>query len=319
MRAVLTFGLLSVFVGACATEQGFQPGGGETATGGAGGAGAGSVVTGGAYSATGGTAPITGGAGGVPSGEPCPNPGEKRCGGVCVAPSPETGCSLDTCTACPTIANGQSTCLGTTCDYTCNVGYTRSSGSCVPTSGTGGDGNLPDGCSDGIKNGSETDVDCGGAVCPACAAGRECSIANDCQSLLCEQDCFLLIFCSPATCQPGSCNDGLRNNDETDVDCGGSCTSCEAGQSCSVDGDCQTGTCEDGTCACLSSFACPSGVCGLVPDGCGATADCGGCPGTEACIEGLCVCEAGSCEAEPSPEAGADAEVEAGLSSSSEG
>ena len=43
-------------------------------------------------------------------------------------------------------------------------------------------------CSDGIQNGTESGVDCGGS-CPACS----------------------------------TCSDGVRNGDETGVDCGGSC------------------------------------------------------------------------------------------------
>ncbi len=39
-------------------------------------------------------------------------------------------------------------------------------------------------CSDGIKNGSETGVDCGGS-CPRCANGQSCASRNDCASALC--------------------------------------------------------------------------------------------------------------------------------------
>ena len=37
-------------------------------------------------------------------------------------------------------------------------------------------------CSDGQQNGTETDVDCGGMKCPACATGYKCLVPNDCQS-----------------------------------------------------------------------------------------------------------------------------------------
>lgn len=43
----------------------------------------------------------------------------------------------------------------------------------------------PTGCADGIKNGAETDIDCGGGTCPACALTKACSIATDCTSLTC--------------------------------------------------------------------------------------------------------------------------------------
>ncbi len=52
--------------------------------------------------------------------------------------------------------------------------------------GTGATGNAPagDSCTDGRKNGDESDVDCGGA-CGACASGADCSSASDCASGLC--------------------------------------------------------------------------------------------------------------------------------------
>ena len=43
---------------------------------------------------------------------------------------------------------------------------------------------------------------------------------------------------------PPPCEDGTKNGDETDTDCGGSCSSkCADGQGCSVDADCQSGDC----------------------------------------------------------------------------
>src|SRR5512143_701555 len=39
-------------------------------------------------------------------------------------------------------------------------------------------------CYDGVQNGPESDVDCGGD-CPLCDIGRACRVARDCQSGLC--------------------------------------------------------------------------------------------------------------------------------------
>jgi hypothetical protein len=44
-------------------------------------------------------------------------------------------------------------------------------------------------CSDGAKNGSESDVDCGGS-CPRCANGKRCVTSNDCTNA-----------CKTGTCQ----------------------------------------------------------------------------------------------------------------------
>jgi hypothetical protein len=40
-------------------------------------------------------------------------------------------------------------------------------------------------CADGVKNGGETDVDCGGPACSDCSTGRTCSVNADCASNIC--------------------------------------------------------------------------------------------------------------------------------------
>ena len=63
-------------------------------------------------------------------------------------------------------------------------------------------------CTDLKKNGSETDVDCGGATCPRCATGKACSSAGDCVAhSICSSgkkcrlplDCMELLSKHPAT------------------------------------------------------------------------------------------------------------------------
>jgi len=41
-------------------------------------------------------------------------------------------------------------------------------------------------CTDGIKNGTETDIDCGGGTCPTCATGKMCATGADCTSGICS-------------------------------------------------------------------------------------------------------------------------------------
>src|SRR5690349_9150201 len=46
-----------------------------------------------------------------------------------------------------------------------------------------------------------------------------------------------------------NCSDGIKNNDESDIDCGGNCsTSCDPGKQCGDELDCETGICRDGSC-----------------------------------------------------------------------
>lgn len=70
-------------------------------------------------------------------------------------------------------------------------------------------------CADGIQNGDEVGVDCGG-MCPPCAS---------CSDGLLNQD-ELAIDCG-GVCPPcQSCTDGIQNQGERGVDCGGPCPPC---------------------------------------------------------------------------------------------
>jgi len=83
-------------------------------------------------------------------------------------------------------------------------------------------------CDDGVQNGDETDVDCGGPACAPCENRARCERASDCASET----------CAGGICVLASCTDGVQNGDETDVDCGGSCGPCAAGQRCGASADC---------------------------------------------------------------------------------
>ncbi len=117
-------------------------------------------------------------------------------------------------------------------------------------------------CSDYIKNAAESDVDCGSAACPGCADGKFCTTPQDCQSRMCNG--------SPLRCQAPSCSDGVRNGDETDVDCGGNCQPCADGLGCIVVTDCLNGTCTNGTCGTNLDAGSSSGAIGV----CYKTEDC---------------------------------------------
>ena len=192
-------------------------------------------------------------------------------------------------------------------------------------------------CSDGVQNQDETDIDCGGTVCPKCSLDRACLVHADCLSNYClnnackirpvttttvtvgggggggrgqytpaEQfygtpqslavpsgtDCFddwicdewgpcidgmqarecflndypecLLQLPKPETSQAcimpepvyvppavPNCFDGIQNQDETYIDCGGSiCKPCDPNLPCIMDRDCVTNYCEPMTRLC---------------------------------------------------------------------
>jgi alpha-tubulin suppressor-like RCC1 family protein len=164
------------------------------------------------------------------------------------------------------------------CPHTFNPDQADSNGDGV------GDACEP--CSDGIKNGHETDVDCGGGTCPACAAGRACRVASDCATKLCLN----------GVCKaPPTCSDGLKDGHETDVDCGGSaCPPCAKGKGCVHPSDCGSQLCVDGVC--VAPPTCNDGV----KNGSETDVDCGGttcppcadglgCSSDPDCVSGQCV------------------------------
>jgi hypothetical protein len=170
--------------------------------------------------------------------------------GVC-AP---TSCATIPCP--PGYACPQGTCVDPSClGLQCPAGEPRCyQGACFPGS-----------CSDGIQNGPETDVDCGGGICPACPVGKHCLTSNDCVSLLCTKNVCVA---------PPSCTDGIKDGNETDIDCGGpDCPACGFGKDCLGDSDCKSKICTQGKCG--PAQGCSDGI----QDGDETDVDCGGsCP-----------------------------------------
>ncbi len=75
-------------------------------------------------------------------------------------------------------------------------------------------------CSDGIKNQEESDVDCGGP-CDVCSLGLRCDENRDCSTTFCNQ--------VSRVCElKPSCSDGVQNQKEEGIDCGGPCSACKS-------------------------------------------------------------------------------------------
>lgn len=98
-----------------------------------------------------------------------------------------------------------------------------------------------------------------------CAADLDCGATTDCRTNRCVEGLCESTDAAPnapcsepegglcngsGVCNPPSCDDRVANQGETDIDCGGPCGPCAAGQSCSSPADCQSGLCpaDDGVC-----------------------------------------------------------------------
>lgn len=120
-----------------------------------------------------------------------------------------------------------------------------------------GDGNT-DNC-DICNNGLDDDGD--GLIDEDCLAiGSACSASNTCSSGVCQN----------GVCQPPSCTDGVKNGNETGVDCGGSCTPCTV--QCPV-GQVNCG----GICVNINTSNTNCGACG------------NSCPAGTTCVAGTCM------------------------------
>jgi hypothetical protein len=87
------------------------------------------------------------------------------------------------------------------------------------------------------------DDNCNGRANELCGQyplAAACEDNLDCESGNCDG---ATLRCGPTTCETGV-KDGL----ETDVDCGGFCTPCALGQACLVNADCQSNACNGGIC-----------------------------------------------------------------------
>ena len=118
-----------------------------------------------------------------------------------------------------------------------------------PPASAGGSGSAGDSGSGGTENDEcsnqqidegETDLNCGGMLCPKCRVGMKCEIADDCENEA----------CTAGECKDPNCDNDARGETETDVDCGGGeCEPCADGKRCKVDSDCTSNACFDTRCA----------------------------------------------------------------------
>lgn len=90
----------------------------------------------------------------------------------------------------------------------------------------------------------EKTADTGLRACPACTAASFFAFSP--QGATEKDDCSCV-----------SCSDGVKNGDETDIDCGGSFCSenCANFQTCSIADDCKSNICWSNTCACTTCIA----------------------------------------------------------------
>ena len=124
-----------------------------------------------------------------------------------------------------------------------------------------------------------------------CGVGVTCTDDSECRSKYCNN--------ISKTCALPSCSDRVKNDEESDVDCGGTCTKCALNKACISQDDCESGYCAYKVCKEVDK--CANGIRDALETGkdcggpcrpcntgktCGRDIDCG--EGLE-CKEGACV------------------------------
>ncbi|MFT4702621.1 MAG: hypothetical protein ACI81R_000307 [Bradymonadia bacterium] len=163
--------------------------------------------------------------GGVCGGEGCEAlPANGPCAETVLLCGPALDCVVDDTT-------GLGTCVAA--DPTCDDGVMNGDEEGIDCGGADCDACPDPTCEDGVLNGDEEGIDCGGESCDAC------EVEANCEDGLMNGD-EEGIDCGGESCDAceveANCEDGVMNGDETGVDCGGdTCDECIA-----------TATCEDG-------------------------------------------------------------------------
>jgi hypothetical protein len=195
--------LATVIAGGCAQliGTGWTPAGGDGGGGGSGGATSASATT--ASTATSGSASASSSAASTASS----SSGSGGCLDPTTCPGTDGVCAFRTCvlgvcgsavapahTPCAeaggVVCNGAGTCVACVSDQDCSGEHPHCTASgCIS-------------CSDGVQNGNESDVDCGGE-CQKCSVGQRC---------VTKMDCAAHLDCENGTCSGKGYGPGNRND-----------------------------------------------------------------------------------------------------------
>lgn len=163
---------------------------------------------------------------------------------------------------------------------------------------------VPSSCSNSMKDGTETGIDCGGPSCGKCGNGQMCNSASDCASS----------FCNAGTCAGCAGDADCANNEFCN---GGSCTPDKPlGSACAAASQCVSASCVDGVC-CDSACNAVCQACSGAKKGAGADGACGNvaanfdpdmeCSGATSCNGG------GACQLAPGAPCATGAQCQGGL------
>jgi len=167
-------------------------------------------------------------------------------------------CGGNECTSCGLNkrCNLNTDCASANCDRGyCKEASTSSSTTTTPSSDTSS--GIPSTCSNRAKDGDETGIDCGGSCPEYCKWNPPASDSSGACRFHCDKYIssdpryfnWCKDVCDGKRSRGETCIDGIKNNGESDVDCGGSyCPLCANDKTCTVSTDCSGSVCENRIC-----------------------------------------------------------------------
>ena len=135
--------------------------------------------------------------------------------------------------------------------HTSDTGITSIGTDSTDTGSGSSSGGPPGVCGDGTVDGGEACDDGNTDDTDACTNACTMAVCGDgvvqANVEACDDANMDETDACTGQCKAPACDDQGRDGDESDVDCGGSCGDCQAGQMCGVDDDCVS-NCDGGTC-----------------------------------------------------------------------
>jgi hypothetical protein len=173
---------------------------------------------------------------------------------------------------------------------TCASGTCDGHGSCVGCVGPGDCPTAPVCQTAACISGACTFEDAAADTSCNAGAGHYCDGQGNCVACNTAIECGAGEVCTNHVCQD-LCADMIRDNGETDVDCGGPCARCADGKKCTVAMDCISSFCVDGVCC--------NNACGGACESCNGALSPGLCQplGTDVDDPGICDATHGNCGA----------------------
>jgi hypothetical protein len=203
-------------------------------------------------------------------------------------PGMDTACGTRTCDAgvCGVNPAPMGTEVGDTTPHDCKKTVCDGAGDATDAPNPSDPPDDDQACTDDTCNGDMPKFTPKADGAPCSMSGGHFCLAGGCVECIMNSQCASGVCTMQHTCAPATCMDNTQNGDESDKDCGGSCSKCLDGQHCDGPDDCVSNSCSgticqpsctdmqlnqdetDTDCGGASCPACPFGSTCMTPSDC---------------------------------------------------